>query len=313
MVPLRAIFEAMEASVSWDAQTQTVTGTRGNTVVTLTIGSTSPTVNNRTVTIDQPGVIIDGRTLVPLRFVGEAFGATVDWDSSTRLVTIVDGSLTLRFNVPDVSVSILFVGNSFTAAGNVPGQLQAIAGIHGIDIEYLDISAGGATLADTSARAIRAMQDRSFDYIVLQDQSRRPLNNIEAFLADIRVLSDAARRNGVTPVLYNPAWPNVNGQPDEALQNVLTNAYKQAANENNAILVNAGDAWVYAYRTIPGLALYASDMLHANEAGAFLTASVFAATLFDMQIMEIPGANTYRGNDALALAKAAWDFVRSSS
>ena len=100
MVPLRAIFEELGAEVLWNGPTQTVTATRGDTVVTLTIGSTAPTVNGRVVEIDQPGVVVGGRTLVPLRFVGEAFGAEVNWDSATRTVTITDDAMVLVFSVP---------------------------------------------------------------------------------------------------------------------------------------------------------------------------------------------------------------------
>ena len=46
--------------------------------ILLKIGSKSPTVNGKVVPIDVPGKIINGRTLVPLRFVGEALGANVD-------------------------------------------------------------------------------------------------------------------------------------------------------------------------------------------------------------------------------------------
>jgi alpha-tubulin suppressor-like RCC1 family protein len=88
MVPLRAIFEAMGAEIEWDGTTRTATATRGDTVVVLTIGSTSPTVNGQVVPIDQPGVIVDGRTLAPLRFVAEAFGGSVEWDGATRTATI---------------------------------------------------------------------------------------------------------------------------------------------------------------------------------------------------------------------------------
>jgi len=88
MVPLRAIFEALGAEVDWNASTQTVTGTKGSTVVQLTIGSTSPTVNGVVVPIDQPGVVIEERTMVPLRFVGESLGVTVEWDGPTSTITI---------------------------------------------------------------------------------------------------------------------------------------------------------------------------------------------------------------------------------
>ena len=88
MVPMRKIFEALGASVTWDAGTQTATGIKGDTVIKLTIGNTSPTVNGKVVSINQPGVILGGRTLVPLRFVGEALGVKVDWNGTTRTVII---------------------------------------------------------------------------------------------------------------------------------------------------------------------------------------------------------------------------------
>jgi len=88
LVPLRTIFEALGATIEWDNATKTVTAEKGDTVIVLTIGSTSPTVNGKIVPIDQPGIIVDGRTLVPLRFVGEALGVKVDWDGPTNTVTI---------------------------------------------------------------------------------------------------------------------------------------------------------------------------------------------------------------------------------
>ncbi len=91
LVPLRAIFEGMGATIDYEPVTQTVTSKKGDTVVVLTIGSTSPTINGKAVTIDQPGIIVDGRTLAPLRFVAEAFGGTVVWDGDSQTATITTG------------------------------------------------------------------------------------------------------------------------------------------------------------------------------------------------------------------------------
>ena len=88
LVPLRAIFEEMGADVEYDDETRTVTATKGDTVVVLTIGDASPTVNGVVVTIDQPGIVVDNRTLAPLRFVAEAFGGTVEWVDATKTATI---------------------------------------------------------------------------------------------------------------------------------------------------------------------------------------------------------------------------------
>ena len=88
LVPLRAIFEVMGAFVEWDDATQTVTATKDDKVVVLTIGRSSATVNGQTVQIGQPGITAGGRTLAPLRFVAEAFGETVTWDRDTLTAAI---------------------------------------------------------------------------------------------------------------------------------------------------------------------------------------------------------------------------------
>ena len=88
MVPLRAIFEALGASVDWDGSTQTVSAKRGDTNITLKINDNTMYVNSSAVALDSPACIIDERTLVPVRAISEAFGAGVDWDGSTQTVTI---------------------------------------------------------------------------------------------------------------------------------------------------------------------------------------------------------------------------------
>jgi len=89
LVPLRAIFEEMGAEVLWNDQTRTVTAKKGYTVVVLSIGDISPTVNGEVVPLDQPGIIVDGRTLAPLRFVAEAFGGYVIWTDTEKTASIL--------------------------------------------------------------------------------------------------------------------------------------------------------------------------------------------------------------------------------
>ncbi|MDD4663705.1 MAG: stalk domain-containing protein [Caldisericia bacterium] len=89
-VPIRFISEAFGAEVEWDAETRTVRIflEKTNTRVTLQINNTIARINERIVTLDAPPTIIQGRTLVPIRFIAEAFGAQVDWDGVLRKVTI---------------------------------------------------------------------------------------------------------------------------------------------------------------------------------------------------------------------------------
>jgi hypothetical protein len=88
LVPLRSVFEALGATVSFDAETQNVFATRGNTEMQLTLGSTQASVNGETRTLDVPAQARFGRTLVPLRFVSEALGADVSWNDAQRTVFI---------------------------------------------------------------------------------------------------------------------------------------------------------------------------------------------------------------------------------
>ncbi|MCL2201574.1 MAG: stalk domain-containing protein, partial [Oscillospiraceae bacterium] len=88
LVPMRAIFEKLGANVIWNNEARTITAIRDGAVIVMPLGSTAPTVNGQTVTIDVPATAVDGRTLVPLRFVIEALGAPIVWEASTRTVII---------------------------------------------------------------------------------------------------------------------------------------------------------------------------------------------------------------------------------
>jgi hypothetical protein len=210
------------------------------------------------------------------------------------------------------SVSVLFGGNSHVFWGKLPKQLYTVSKTYGLDITYKDISSNGAHLINSKGEAIREMQSGSYDYVILQDNTRLlPGNNDESLIA-IKILCDEARANGTIPVLYVPLGAENEGQPDASRQRIFTEAYTQAAVENNVALVDAGEAWLHAYETIPGISLYAWDGIHPNYAGAFLTACVFAATLFDLHIEDIPRDNLYKGDNALDIAQAAWEFVQLS-
>ncbi|MBR5517712.1 MAG: hypothetical protein IKV86_01635 [Clostridia bacterium] len=88
MVPMRKIFEELGATVTWDQNTQTVTGKKGERTVTVTIGSNTMYVNNTKYTLDTPPMVVSGRTLVPARAIAEGMGAKVSWNQDNALVSI---------------------------------------------------------------------------------------------------------------------------------------------------------------------------------------------------------------------------------
>ncbi|MBE7046044.1 MAG: hypothetical protein E7396_01375 [Ruminococcaceae bacterium] len=95
LVPMRGIFEALGAAVFWDDTTKSVTGKKGGKTVTLTIGETTSIVDGEFKTLDVAPQIINGRTMVPVRFISEALGEDVSWDGNTKTVTVGTGKLHL--------------------------------------------------------------------------------------------------------------------------------------------------------------------------------------------------------------------------
>lgn len=90
LVPMRAIFEELHCSVDYtdiDGK-QIITAKNDGNTISLEIGSNEMTVNDEKVSLDTVPVIIDDRTLVPLRAVSEALDCNVDWDGDTKTVAI---------------------------------------------------------------------------------------------------------------------------------------------------------------------------------------------------------------------------------
>lgn len=88
LIELRSVAEALGAAIAWDADTQTVTLTSGAQTVAIRINQSSYHVNGSAKTMDTAAVIESGHTMVPVRVIAEALGATVNYDSATRTVTI---------------------------------------------------------------------------------------------------------------------------------------------------------------------------------------------------------------------------------
>jgi hypothetical protein len=88
LVPMRGVFEKLGATLQWDQANRVVTARRGDDRIILPVNAPQATINMRTVDLDQPAIVARGRTMVPLRFVGEALGARVDWLPAERTVAI---------------------------------------------------------------------------------------------------------------------------------------------------------------------------------------------------------------------------------
>lgn len=103
MVPVRGVFEYMGYDVSWDPNTKTatLTNTKKNSKITLTNGESTFKVNDKVVTSDVPQQIVDGRFMLPLRAVGEAVDAKIDWLEDSKTATINENNNFFNLNPVD--------------------------------------------------------------------------------------------------------------------------------------------------------------------------------------------------------------------
>ncbi|MCL2356266.1 MAG: copper amine oxidase N-terminal domain-containing protein [Defluviitaleaceae bacterium] len=107
--------------------------------------SVSVSVNGSVLAFDQPAIIADGRTLVPLRAIFEELGANVDWDTSTQVVTAVKDDVTVTIQIGND----ILVRNGEQITLDVPPQivggralvpLRAIAESFGVEVDWEEIT-----------------------------------------------------------------------------------------------------------------------------------------------------------------------------
>ncbi|OAB34837.1 copper amine oxidase [Paenibacillus macquariensis subsp. defensor] len=88
LVPMRELFEAQGAKVTWNSDTHTVKATKGDMVLTYRIGERTAYKNGQSLSLNVPGQMSSGYTMMPLRFVSEALDSIVKWDADNRTVRI---------------------------------------------------------------------------------------------------------------------------------------------------------------------------------------------------------------------------------
>lgn len=95
MVPFRAVAEALGADVGYDSGT--VSASLGGKVCRFQVGGDTLTVSDRatgkvlkTVPLDASPIEKDGRTCVPVRFLAESLGLTVEWDDGAQCAVLYD-------------------------------------------------------------------------------------------------------------------------------------------------------------------------------------------------------------------------------
>ena len=172
----------------------------------------------------------------------------------------------------DTAIHLLFIGNSLTAANDLPGLVAAIGRAEGVRIESTTIARPNFSLEDhwQDGEARRTIARGGWTFVVLQ-QGPSSLPESRVLLEDYVARFDRLiRAAGATTALYM-VWPSRDRSGDFP---GVSRSYTSAAARVGARLLAAGDAWQDAWRRDPLLALYGPDGFHPSPLGSTLAALV---------------------------------------
>jgi hypothetical protein len=219
-----------------------------------------------------------------------------------------------------MKLNVLFIGNSHTYLHYMPQMLAHLVKASGRGIEpEFDQSVGeGVSLAwHWNHEPTRdKMHRKRWDYVVLQDRSGGPLEELESFRKHARLLDAEIKGQGAKTIFYL-TWAHRDRPDNQAL---LTDAYRGLARELDAVLAPVGLAWAAVRNVSSEPVLHHPDGRHANPAGAYLTACVFYAVLLKTSPEGLPAGFFIEGKtrpdqdeaQGLMLQKVAWETVLNS-
>jgi hypothetical protein len=170
---------------------------------------------------------------------------------------------------------VLFVGNSLTAANDLPATVAALARGAGRPIEFDVRAPGGFALEDhwTTTDVAQAIADGHYDVVVLQQGPTSLPESRVNLLQWGRTFADAIRSAGARPAFFT-VWPE--SWRSYAFDAVIY-SYRAAARDNHALLLPAGLAWKNVLRANRGIKLYGPDGFHPSRLGSYLAAVTIAA------------------------------------
>ncbi len=184
---------------------------------------------------------------------------------------------------PGAKVEILFIGNSYTFANDLPAFVRALgrAEPKPREIHTTLLAPGGCTLQmhweATGDDAPRKVLGKARpDFVVLQEQSRMPLDKPEAMQDYAARFCQLAKAKRVVPVLYM-TWAQ---KAEPELQDRISEQYELASKAGGALLAPVGRGWQQVLAGEPPLLLHAEDGSHPNPRGTYLAACVLHATMF---------------------------------
>ena len=204
------------------------------------------------------------------------------------------------------TTKVLFIGNSFTFVNDLPQVFFQLATKAGKKVYVDNSTMGGATLQMhlQNPTTIQKINERKWDYIVLQEQSQIPsfIPERDTLMYPYAITLDSIIHDNspCTRTLFFMTWAHKNGDLGlpagsdtyEDMQQRLRSGYMQIADSLNAAIAPCGWAWRTLRQNYPSIELYSSDNYHPAENGTYLAACTFYASIFSETVV----GNNFIGN-----------------
>jgi PKD repeat protein len=192
------------------------------------------------------------------------------------------------------SLSVLFIGNSYTYTFDLPNVFKNLANSLGDGVFVDSKTNGGFTFQNhvNDPITFQKMHSQDWDYVVIQGQSQEPsfpYSQVNSSTLPYAVqLADSVKANYLcSQVNYFMTWGRQNGDPQwdsintfDKMNLRLRNAYMRIADSAQSSVTPAGIAWKYVRDNFPTINLFSSDGSHPSLAGTYLNACTFYASLF---------------------------------
>lgn len=130
MVPLSHTVQRFTGQApEWDESTKTITFISGGRTCVHTVGTKEMRIDGKTETYDTPSLIIDGRTLVPVRMIADCAGAETTWDAAgkTVIITSKPGASEAKVSTPSILSMTPNAANPATVQQGEAGQITVTA------------------------------------------------------------------------------------------------------------------------------------------------------------------------------------------
>ena len=230
---------------------------------------------------------------------------------------------------------VLFIGNSFTyyptGTNNpgVPNAFRELSSSLGIDVNIEYVVIGSHTLTqyanpndENGGEVVYEKLNKydDYDFIILQEQSTTPVNGYNSFNKAVKTLVEKinATQKHCEVILYS-TWGFPSGVSSSGnftsvpvMEGLLTEAYEKCADELELRISYVGKAFTDVYLNHPEINLYYSDDKHQGYTGAYLSACVHVATLFNVDVTKAPYNSNLNGDVAAILREVAYKIVKNN-